>query len=296
MSNIAFIGLGNMGSPMAVNLVKAGHQVIVYDLVAAAIEKLVAAGARAADSAVAACEGADFVISMLPAGQHVEQLYLGDNGLLSQLPTHPLVIDCSTVAASTAVKVAEAAAERGIAMIDAPVSGGTKGAEAGSLTFICGGEANAFEQAKPVLAAMGKNIFLAGGHGSGQIAKICNNMLLSILMAGTAEALNLGVKNGLDPQVLTDIMLQSSGANWALQLYNPYPGVMDNVPAANDYEGGFLSQLMLKDLGLAMATVADSNAYTPMGELAAELYKKHCDSGFANKDFSSIHYLSSDNR
>ncbi|MEO9750763.1 MAG: 3-hydroxyisobutyrate dehydrogenase, partial [Marinobacter sp.] len=228
------------------------------------------------------------VISMLPAGQHVEAVYLGDNGLLKNLPSTTLVIDSSTIAPETAKGVAEAAVAAGITFMDAPVSGGVGGAKAGTLTFICGGEADAFERAKPILEGMGKNIFHAGPHGSGQVAKICNNMLLAILMSGTSEALALGVKNGLDPAVLSEIMKQSSGGNWALNVYNPWPGVMDGVPASRDYEGGFLVNLMNKDLGLAFDNAVKNQAPIPMGSLARNLFALHANEGNGGLDFSSI--------
>jgi len=198
-----------------------------------------------------------------------------------------LVIDSSTIAAADARLVAEAASKVGIDFLDAPVSGGTGGAIAGTLTFIVGGSDGAFAKAEPILAVMGKNIFHAGEHGAGQVAKICNNMLLGILMAGTAEAINLGVKNGLDPKVLSDIMLQSSGRNWTLEVYNPYPQVMENVPSSNGYKGGFMSKLMQKDLNLAMQTARDTDVETPMGAKATELYKSHIVEN-GDKDFSSI--------
>lgn len=285
--NIAFIGLGNMGAPMAENLLKAGYALSVYDLSEDATQRLQQAGASVADSPKDAANNAQVVISMLPAGKHVHSVYLGDSGLLANLPKGTLVIDSSTIAAADARTVAEAASELGIDFLDAPVSGGTGGAIAGSLTFIVGGSANAFAKAEPILAIMGKNIFHAGDHGAGQVAKICNNMLLGILMAGTAEAINLGVKNGLDPKVLSDIMLQSSGRNWTLEVYNPYPQVMENVPSSNGYQGGFMSKLMQKDLNLAMQTAQDTNVETPMGAKATELYEAHTVEN-GDRDFSSI--------
>ncbi|MGE6795045.1 3-hydroxyisobutyrate dehydrogenase [Psychrobacter okhotskensis] len=288
--NIAFIGLGNMGAPMAENLLKAGYMLSVYDLSEEATQRLQQAGASVAASPKNAASNAQVVISMLPAGKHVHSVYLGENGadgLLAELPKGTLVIDSSTIAAADARLVAEAASKLGIDFLDAPVSGGTGGAIAGSLTFIVGGSDDAFAKAEPILAVMGKNIFHAGEHGAGQVAKICNNMLLGILMAGTAEAINLGVKNGLDPKVLSDIMLQSSGRNWTLEVYNPYPQVMENVPSSNGYKGGFMSKLMQKDLNLAMQTAKDTEVETPMGAKATELYEAHTvDNG--DKDFSSI--------
>jgi len=292
MSQIAFIGLGNMGGPMAQNLLKAGHNVTVFDLSPAAIKTLADAGASVAASAKDAVSNAEIVISMLPASRHVEALYLGDNsgksGLLPHIQKGTLVIDCSTIAAQTAITVSKAAMALGLTMLDAPVSGGTGGAIAGTLTFIVGGDDDALERARPILSAMGKNIFHAGVHGAGQTAKICNNMLLGIQMIGTAEALALGVANGLDPHVLSDIMVKSSGRNWSLELYNPYPGVMENVPASRGYSGGFGVDLMLKDLGLATETALNAQASIPLGEMARNLYALHSKAGAGGLDFSSI--------
>ncbi|MFT0531802.1 3-hydroxyisobutyrate dehydrogenase [Castellaniella hirudinis] len=287
-STIAFIGLGHMGGPMAQNLIKAGHTLTVFDLVPAALQAATDAGARAAASAAEAVAGADVVVSMLPASRHVEGLYLGDEGLLATIAQGTLVLECSTIAPASARKVSQAAAQRGIRMIDAPVSGGTGGAIAGTLTFIVGGADADLAAAMPYLQAMGKNIFHAGAAGAGQVAKICNNMLLGIQMAGTAEALALGVANGLDPKTLSDIIAKSSGRNWATELYNPWPGVMEGVPAAKDYDGGFGVDLMLKDLGLAAEASMQARATTPLGELARNLYALHSTQGHGQLDFSSI--------
>ncbi len=287
-STIAFIGLGHMGAPMAHNLLKAGHKLQVFDLVPAAVQELAAAGAQPADSAAAAVAGATVVISMLPASQHVEGLYLGADGIIPAIAKNTLVLECSTIAPESARKVAQAATAAGLRMLDAPVSGGTGGAKAATLTFIVGGERASFDAAMPYLQAMGKNIFHAGAAGAGQVAKICNNMLLGILMAGTAEALALGSANGLDPAVLSDIIAKSSGRNWATELYNPWPGVMPNTPASNNYAGGFGVDLMLKDLGLATEASLDVKATTPLGELARNLYALHSSQGNGKLDFSSI--------
>ena len=293
MSNIGFIGLGNMGAPMAANLVAAGHQLKVFDLVPALMES--ATGSEASASAIEAATGADIVISMLPAGEHVRGLYIGQEGhegLIESLDPDTTIIDCSTIDTASAQAVAAAAAEKGFAMLDAPVSGGVGGAQAGTLTFIVGGAGEALARVRPVLEAMGANIFHAGEAGAGQTAKICNNMLLAVLMAGTAEALAMGVDNGLDPAVLAEIMKVSSGGNWALNVYNPYPGVMEGVPAANGYAGGFLVDLMRKDLGLAMLIAQASTSSVPMGSLARNLYQMHKDTHDAGQlDFSSIQYL-----
>ncbi|ANN78223.1 3-hydroxyisobutyrate dehydrogenase [Bordetella flabilis] len=287
MNRIAFIGLGNMGAPMALNLAKAGHALVVYDLLPAGVAQLTTAGAQSAGSAKEAVAGADIVITMLPASQHVEGLYLGED-LLAHIDPKALVIDCSTIAPEAARKVAAAAQARGISMLDAPVSGGTAGAAAGTLTFIVGGDAGALARGRPVLEQMGRNVFHAGPAGSGQVAKICNNMLLGVLMAGTAEALALGVANGLDPKVLSEIIAKSSGRNWATEVYNPWPGVMDNVPASRGYAGGFGTDLMLKDLGLASEAAVATRSSTPLGALARNLYAMHSAGGHGKLDFSSI--------
>ncbi|RYF70998.1 MAG: 3-hydroxyisobutyrate dehydrogenase [Comamonadaceae bacterium] len=285
---IAFIGLGNMGGPMALNLHKAGHGVSAFDLSSTACETLRAQGVAIADSAAAAVAGAEAVISMLPASQHVEALYLGEGGLLAKIAPGALVIDSSTIAAATSRKVAQAGAERGLAVIDAPVSGGTGGAIAGTLTFMVGGSTADLERARPLLEKMGANIFHAGDAGAGQTAKICNNMLLGILMVGTSEAIALGVANGLDPKVLSEIMRRSSGGNWALEKYNPLPGVMEAAPASKGYAGGFGTDLMLKDLGLAQENAAAVKAATPLGGMARNLYAAHSLAGHGALDFSSV--------
>lgn len=294
-THIAFIGLGNMGGPMAKNLLQQGYRVTVFDLSETAKQQLVSAGATAADSPQQSVKNADVVITMLPASRQVRSVYLGDaeatelgaNGLLSDIAKGTLVIDSSTIDASAARAVAKIATAKGIDIIDAPVSGGTAGAEAGTLTFIVGGEDSAFNRAKPILQVMGKNIFHAGSSGAGQVAKICNNMLLGILMSGTAEAINLGVKNGLDAKVLSEIMLQSSGRNWTLEVYNPYPGISSKVPSSRGYTGGFMSQHMHKDLHLALQVAEDCGVEVPMGSRATELYDEHIKQ-HNEKDFSSI--------
>jgi len=291
MTTIAFIGLGNMGGPMAINLQKAGHEVRAFDLSKEAVSKVVAEGATAAFSAQDAVQGAKVVITMLPASQHVEGLFLGKDGtpgLLAAIAPGTLVIDSSTIAAATSQKVAKAADAAGIDFIDAPVSGGTGGAIAGTLTFMVGGTASQLERAKPYLEKMGANIFHAGSVGAGQTAKICNNMLLGILMIGTSEAIALGVANGLDPKVLSEIMRRSSGGNWALEKYNPFPGVHEAAPASKGYTGGFGTDLMLKDLGLAQENAMTVKASTPLGGLARAIYAQHSIAGNGPKDFSSV--------
>lgn len=286
-TRVGFVGLGNMGAPMARNLVKAGFAVSVFDLVPALITSV--EGATGATSAGGCARGVDVLISMLPAGRHVESLYLGADGVLDNAAPGTLLIDCSTIDTGTARKVAAAAAARGFDMLDAPVSGGVGGAQAGTLTFIVGGTDAALARARPLLEAMGRTVFHAGASGAGQIAKVCNNMLLAILMTGTAEALALGVRNGLDPAVLSAVMQQSSGGNWALNVYNPWPGVMESAPASRGYAGGFMVDLMIKDLGLALETAEQSGGAIPMGALARNLYRMHEQNNGAGKlDFSSI--------
>ena len=288
---IGFIGVGNMGGPMARNLAAAGHDVSVYDLVEGLVTDCVAAGAAAAGSAPAAVADAEIVISMLPASQHVRALYV-DDGLLDAIDPAATIVDCSTIAPAVAREVAGRARDRGIDMLDAPVSGGTAGAENGTLTFMVGGKAEVVERVRPLLEHMGANIFHAGGAGAGQTAKVCNNMLLAVQMTATAEALALGAAEGLDPETLSAIMQRSSGGNWPLNVYNPWPGVMEGVPASRGYEGGFLVDLMIKDLELALDAATGSGTPIAMGALARNLYRLHRrvnDAG--GLDFSSIQLL-----
>ncbi|MBU3636520.1 3-hydroxyisobutyrate dehydrogenase [Polynucleobacter sp. es-MAR-4] len=291
---VAFLGLGNMGLPMALNLIKAGHQVRGFDLVQAQLDAFKAAGGLPMGSASEASGDADVIISMLPASRHVEALYLGDSGLLSTANPKALLIDCSTISPKVSQAVAAAAKAKGFAMVDAPVSGGTAGAQAGTLTFMVGGDGADVERARPLLEQMGKNIFHAGPSGSGQTVKVCNNMLLGIQMLGTSEALRLGIANGMDPKVLSDIMSKSSGRNWVLELYNPCPGVMENVPSSKGYAGGFGVDLMLKDLGLATENASDLDASVPLGDLSRKLYEVHSQAGNGQLDFSSVFNLKAD--
>jgi 3-hydroxyisobutyrate dehydrogenase len=292
MNTIAFIGLGNMGGPMAENLLAEGFQVQVYDVDKSATTRLVPLGAVVAPTLEDVVKGVDTVITMLPTGLNVRSVYLGDHhggvGLVNLMEKNTLLIDSSTIDPESARLVANEATNKGLHFVDAPVSGGVNGAKAGSLTFIVGGTDVAFKKAKGILQHIGNNIFHAGNAGDGQVAKICNNMLLGILMSGTCEALSLGIDNGLDPKVLSDIMLQSSGRNWALELYNPCPGVMETAPASNNYQPGFMSKLMLKDLGLGMDTAVHSKSAIPMGTLARNLYAFHSTGDNQELDFSSL--------
>lgn len=291
MNQIAFIGLGHMGLPMARNLLKAGFALKVFDLVQAAMDELAGEGALPAQSATEAAASAQVVVSMLPASRHVEGLYLGAAGLLASLKPGTLVLECSTIAPESARKVHQAASARGIELLDAPVSGGTAGAAAGTLTFMIGGEAAVLAKARPIFEAMGKNIFHAGPDGAGQVAKVCNNQVLAVQMIATAEAMAMGVANGLEPAVLAEIMRQSSGGNWTLEKYNPWPGVMENAPASKGYSGGFMAELMAKDLGLAQEAAQHSGSSTPMGALALQLYRLLLKQGKGKQDFSVVQQL-----
>lgn len=296
MVQIAFIGLGNMGAPMARNLIRAGHSLKVFDLSQKATMALEGDGAVAAESAAAAAADADFIISMLPADPHVAGLYLGDEGLIGRLENRPVIMDCSTISPQTARLVSEAASEKGFRMIDAPVSGGVIGATEGSLSFMVGGDVDVFRECEGILLAMGKTPFHVGGPGAGQAAKICNNMLAAILMVGTVEAMSLAHKNGIDPKVITGIMLKSSGQNFMLERWNPWPGVDEKTPASNDYEGGFQSSLMLKDLGLALDSARAVDSPTPLASTIRNLFSMHVqlDESVRGKDFSIIREMYSD--
>ncbi len=291
MQRIGFVGLGNMGSPMVVNLIHAGCSVKAYDLDASALAVASSEGAAVAQSLAHLAEDVDVIVTMLPASEHVSQVYLGHDeeaGLLSLIKAGTFLIDCSTIDPEMARKVASEATSKGFEFVDAPVSGGVAGAQAGTLTFIVGGTEQAFQRSQTVLNHMGNKILHAGGAGDGQMAKICNNLMLGILMTGACEALNLGIDNGLDPKVLSEIMLQSSGKNWALELYNPCPGIMDNVPASHDYRPGFMTKLMLKDLGLGLDAAAKSQSSIPLGSLVRNLYSYHNTNGNGELDFSSL--------
>ena len=277
-----------MGAPMAINLVKAGHSVRAFDLSSEALQKVVEQGGTSCEAAVDTVQDVELLITMLPAGKHVEAVLLKEDALFDHLPTGTLVIDTSTIDAQTSRDLAAAAGERKLAFLDAPVSGGTAGAAAGTLTFMVGGSNGDFDRALPILQCMGKNILHAGPSGAGQVTKVCNNMLLAILMTGTAEALSLGVANGLDPKVLSGIMAQSSGRNWALELYKPYPGVQEGTPASRDYQGGFMVDLMTKDLELAAKTALATSSSTPLGSMALSLYRLQQGQGKGPLDFSSI--------
>lgn len=285
---IGFIGLGNMGGPMAANLVKAGHAVTAFDMSAAALDKAAAAGAKRAGAAGDTVHGADVIVTMLPAGQQVRAVYLGGQGLLAQAAPGTLFIDSSTIDVATARDVHEAAKRAGMQFLDAPVSGGVGGAAGGTLTFMVGGDLAAFERAKPILDRMGKNIFHAGGAGNGQAAKICNNMLLAISMIGTCEAFVLAEKLGLDAETLFRISSTASGQCWSLTSYCPVPGPVPGSPANRDYQPGFTASMMLKDLKLSQNAAQSAGAATPLGAQATALYSLFESAGAGTRDFSGI--------
>jgi 3-hydroxyisobutyrate dehydrogenase len=286
VSKIAFIGLGHMGGGMAPNLVKGGHEVRAFDLSQEALRRAAERGCKPAESTAAACADADAVITMLPAGKHVAEVYR--SAVFTSAPKSAILIDCSTIDIETARKVESEAGSAGFSMVDAPVSGGIAAAEAGTLTFMVGGSDEGFERARPLLEAMGKAVIHAGGPGAGQAAKICNNMLLGATMAATCETFVLAQKLGLDLQTFFDISSKASGQNWSMTSYCPVPGVGPETPADRGYEGGFAAALMLKDLKLAMEAAEHAGAYTPMGGEAEELYERFVNLGGADKDFSAI--------
>ncbi len=283
---IAFIGLGNMGGGMAANLVKAGHDVRAFDLSKEALEAATKAGCKTFESVREAVAGVEAVVSMLPNGAIVKDVYTND--VIGHAPEGAVFLDCSTIDVATAKDVIATAQAKGCAMVDAPVSGGIAAANSGTLTFMVGGTEAAFKRAEPILQAMGKAVIHAGDAGAGQTAKICNNMLLAITMIGTAEAMKMAEKLGLDPQKFYEISSQSSGYNWSLNAYTPLPGVGVESPADKDYQGGFATALMMKDLRLAMEAADTANAAVPMGSRAAALYEDFLGAGNGALDFSAI--------
>lgn len=285
---IAFIGLGNMGAPMARNLLKAGHTLNVFDLNTQAVGALVEAGASAAASPKEAVTGAEAVITMLPAAAHVRHVLTAEDGVLAGIAKGVPIIDSSTIDPASVKAFAALAAERGNTFIDAPVSGGTGGAAAGTLTFMVGGSAAAFEQVRTVLSAMGKNLVHCGDTGAGQGAKICNNLVLGITMAGVAEAMSLGEALGIDPKVLGGIINTSTGRCWSSDTYNPFPGVIETAPSSRGYTGGFGTDLMLKDLGLAGDAAKSVHQPVYLGALAQQLYQTVSSKGDGKLDFSAV--------
>jgi 3-hydroxyisobutyrate dehydrogenase len=285
MATIAFIGLGNMGGPMAANLVKAGYKVVAFDLVEASRNQAKSDGAAVAESAAAAVKGADTVVTMLPAGKHVLTVW---NEVVPVMTKGTLIIDCSTIDVESSKAAHVLAAKHGVGSVDAPVSGGTGGAKAATLTFMCGGDEKSFAAAKPVLEKMGKKIVHCGGAGAGQGVKICNNMVLAISMIGVSEAFSLAEKLGLSHQAVFDVVSTSSGQCWSLTSYCPVPGPVPTSPANNDYKPGFASALMVKDLTLAQDAAKAAGAVTPLGKHAQEIYKAFDAAGHGGVDFSGI--------
>ncbi len=288
MARIGFIGLGNMGTPMALNLIKAGHALTGFDVFPKGMEAVKSAGGKAGASAAAIAGDCEIVVTMLPSGKEVREVYLGPDGIVGKAKPGTLFIDCSTIDVETARAVAKVAEAKGLPMLDAPVSGGVGGAQGGTLTFMVGGSDAAFAKAAAIFAAMGKTIVHAGGAGAGQAAKICNNMILGISMIAVSEAFVLAEKLGLDKQKLFDISSKSSGQCWSMTSYCPVPGPVPASPANRDYQAGFTAAMMLKDLKLAQDAARASSATTPLGREAAALYGKYVESGEGGKDFSGI--------
>ncbi len=286
--NIAFIGLGNMGAPMARNLIRAGHALQVFDLNKTVLAEFAELGAQISDSPAQAVQGSELVISMLPAAAHVRSVYLNDDGVLKGISPGVPAVDCSTIDPQTIRDIAALAAQQGVVLGDAPVSGGTGGAQAGTLTFMVGGSAGHFAVLKPVLDQMGRNIVHCGEVGTGQIAKICNNMLLAISMIGVAESMALGNALGIDTQVLAGIINTSTGRCWSSEAYNPWPGIVETAPASRGYSGGFGAELMLKDLGLATEAARSAHQPVILGAVAQQLYQAMSLRGDGGKDFSAI--------
>jgi len=288
MARIGFLGLGNMGLPMARNLKKGGYEVVGFDVVPAACKAAVEAGLDVATEPRGVLEGVEAVVTMLPAGEHVRAVYLGDDGLLAGASQGTLFIDCSTIDVASSREVHAAAAAQGLAMLDAPVSGGVGGADAGTLTFMVGGPDAAFARGKPLFEIMGRNIVHAGGGGNGQAAKICNNMILGISMIAVAEAFSLGERLGLDPKVLFQISSKASGSCWAMLNHNPVPGIVETSAANRNYQPGFAAAMMHKDLKLAQTAANHAGAATPLGAEAAALYTLFVNAGNGGLDYSAI--------
>lgn len=289
--SVGFIGLGNMGLPMAKNLQNAGFAVKGYDLVSSQVAKLQEVGGSSAASPADAADGADFVVTMLPSNSHVLEAYKGENGVFKTARKGALLVDSSTVEPSVSREIYAIASQAGNGCLDAPVSGGTNGAEAGTLTFMCGGSEGDFDAAKSLLEAMGKNIVLCGDAGNGQIVKLCNNLILGTTMAGISEAYALGLALGADPQKLAGIINTSSGRCWSSDTYNPVPGVMENVPSSRGYTGGFAADLMAKDMGLAHAAAHSLRLPLPVGSVAFQMYALMHNQGNGGKDFSAVFEL-----
>ncbi|XP_029647175.1 3-hydroxyisobutyrate dehydrogenase, mitochondrial [Octopus sinensis] len=286
---VGFVGLGNMGAHMARNLIKKGHSLVVFDLSESACNSLKEAGAKIASSPAAVAESSQKIVTMLPSSPHVKAVYCGPGGIYSKFQKGTLLMDSSTIDPAVSQEMAEKAEELGGVMVDSPVSGGILAARDALLTFMVGGTESGFAESKKILDLMGKNVIHCGPSGTGQAAKICNNMLLAISMIGTSEAMNLGIKLGLDAKMLASILNVSSGRCWSSEMYNPVPGVKEGVPSSNNYKGGFGTALMLKDLGLAQNAAGATQSPTPLGGMALNLYRIMCNNGFSEMDFSSVY-------
>ncbi|XP_040289516.1 3-hydroxyisobutyrate dehydrogenase, mitochondrial [Bufo bufo] len=285
---IGFVGLGNMGNPMAKNLLKHGYPVIAYDVFPEACKEVQDTGAQIVESPSEVADKADRIITMLPSSLNAIDVYTGANGILKKVKKGSLLIDSSTIDPAVSKELAKEVEKMGAVFMDAPVSGGVGAARSGNLTFMVGGVEQEFDAAKELLTCMGANVIYCGEIGTGQAAKICNNMLLAIGMIGTAETMNLGIRLGLDPKLLAKILNMSSGRCWSSDTYNPVPGVMEGVPSANNYQGGFGTTLMAKDLGLAQDSATNTKSPTPLGSLSHQVYRLMCAKGYAQKDFSSV--------
>lgn len=287
--NVGFIGLGNMGSHMAVNLIKGGHNVTVFDIVKSSVDSVVAEGAQAASCPAEVASNSDRIITMLPSSPHVKNCFTADDGILSTVQPGTLILDSSTIDPMMSKSVSELAQAKGAVYMDAPVSGGIMAAKGATLTFMVGGPEDKFPEAKEILSLMGKNVVHCGDVSTGQAAKICNNMLLGITMIGVSEAMNLGKRLGLDPKQLAHILNTSSGRCWSSDTYNPCPGVLENVPSSNNYQGGFQTALMTKDLGLAQDAATATQSPNPLGSAAHQMYRVLCNHGYDKLDFSSVY-------
>ncbi|CAH3124513.1 unnamed protein product [Pocillopora meandrina] len=285
---IGFIGLGNMGGPMAKNLLNAGHEILVHDIFSEAVVDLKQLGAATATTPSEVASKATTIVTMLPSSPNVKEVYCGESGILSSVKPGSLLIDTSTIEPAVAKEMGEIVQGKGATFLDAPVSGGVTAAKGGTLTFMVGGEDEAYERATKILQHMGKNVIHTGAIGTGQAAKICNNLLLAVSMIGVSEATNLGIRLGLEPEMIAKVINTSSGRCWSSDTYNPCPGIIEGIPSSNNYQGGFASQLMVKDLGLAQSAATATTSPTPMGSLAHQIYRIMCNKGYAKLDFSSV--------
>ncbi|XP_078377572.1 3-hydroxyisobutyrate dehydrogenase, mitochondrial-like [Oculina patagonica] len=293
---IGFIGLGNMGSPMAKNLLGAGQEIIVHDVARETVVDLKTLGAATAAAPSEVASKTSTIFTMLPSSPNVRDVYCGENGILSTIKPGSLLIDTSTIEPAVAKEIGELVQSIGATFLDAPVSGGVIAAKGGTLTFMVGGEEEAYERASKILQHMGKNVIHTGAIGTGQTAKICNNLLLAVSMIGVSEATNLGIRLGLEPEMIAKVINTSSGRCWSSDTYNPCPGIIEGIPSSNNYQGGFASQLMVKDLGLAQSAATSTKTPTPMGSLAHQIYRIMCNKGYGTLDYSSVFQFLKENK